>query len=244
LLDLLGQTDPALSAELSREVLRATDSADEYALALRNLAWINHDRRLDAELLAWFRGLLGRTQWMAEPSAGFLEAFDVAVDLGAAAEMAGVLASTAPDPSSPVDRAAFIALDRIMITEPPEVLEPFSRNPAFLAASPMHRASLLSRLDVRDPRQQEALADYLLRFPHTAGELEYFSRVFPNGHRFVGHRLVTSPEPVPSIAEIEELDRATLALLEAWTSDPAFASRTADLRAMAERLRTGRPADR
>jgi len=241
LLDLLGQTDPELSAELSREVLGMTDSADEYALALRNLAWINHDRRLDGELLGWFRGMLGRTEWRAQPSDGFLEAFDAAVDLGAAAEMAGVLASTASDPSSALDRAAFVALDRITINKPQEVLVSAMKDPAFLAASPMHRASLLARLDIRDPRERQALEDYLLRFPHAEGELQYFTRIFPNGNRFVGHRLITSSEPVPSIAQIEELDRATLGLLETWAQDPAFSARTNELSAISERLRTGRP---
>lgn len=241
LLDLLGQTDPAISAEVSREVLGSTNSADEYALALRNLAWINHDRRLDGELLGWFRGMLGRTEWRAQPSDGFLEAFDAAVDLGAATEMAGVLGSTARDPSSPLDRAAFIALDRITINEPQEVLVSAVKDPSLLAASPMHRASLLARLDIRDPRERETLADYLLSFPHAEGELQYFARIFPNSNRFVGHRLITPSEPVPSIAQIEELDRATLGLLESWAQDPAFASRASELSAMTERLRTGRP---
>lgn len=244
LLDLLGQTDPETSAEVSREILAATDSADEYALALRNLAWINHDRRLDAELLGWLRRMLGRSQWMAQPSDGFLEAFDAAVDLGAAAEMAKVLSSTSGDPSLPADRAAFIALDRIVIADPQAILSPAARDASFLSASPMHRASLFSRLDVRDPRQQAALADYLLHFPHAAGELDYFSRVFPNGNRFVGNRLITPPEPLPSIAQIEALDRATLSLMETWAGDPAFVSRVGDLDAIANRLRTGRPTGR
>jgi len=244
LLDLLGQTDPKISAQLSREILGTTNSADEYALALRNLAWTNHDRRLDEELLGWLRGMLGRSRWLAEPSDGFLEAFDAAVDLGAAAEMARVLSFTSQDPSSPADRAAFLALDRIMISDPQDILDPAARDESFLSASPMHRASLFSRLDVRDPRQQAALADYLLRFPHAPGELEYFSRISPNGNRFVGHRLITSPEPVPSIEDIQDLDIATAAVLESWASEPAFAARADDLISIHGRLKAGRPGGR
>lgn len=241
LLDLLGQTDPSISAELSREILSTSDSADEYALAMRNLAWINHDGSLDGELLGWLRGMLVHPRWMTESSDGFLEAFDVAVHLGATREMADVLSITARDQSLAADRAAFMALDRIMLSDPQAIFGPALNDPSFFSASPMHRASLFSRLDVRDPRQQATLEEYILRFAHAPGEMEYFSRIFPNGNRFVGHRLVSTPEPVPSIDEMGALDDATVAVIKRWAEDPAFAARASELEAISARLESGRP---
>lgn len=41
LLDLLGQTDPEAALHFSQSILENTQSPDEYALALRNVAWMS-----------------------------------------------------------------------------------------------------------------------------------------------------------------------------------------------------------
>ena len=81
LLDLLPSLDPTLALEVARAVMDHTDSADEYALGLRNLAWNDLNGDLKEELGIRFDQLLQSKDWMAKPSAGFLESFDAAVEL-------------------------------------------------------------------------------------------------------------------------------------------------------------------
>lgn len=242
LLDLLGQTDPFLSADYARRILATTNSPDEYALALRNLGWANSDGALDGELRGYFERMLGRADWTARPTDGFLEAFDLAV----ATKAVDAVAPSITRPAAGGERqaeAAFLALDRIMLADPSAVVAAFRANPSFLSESPTHRASLLSRLDVRQPDHSRLLRDYLLRPDLGAEELEYFTRLFPNGNRVVGHRLVTGEEPGGSAADVALIDRATLGTLGSWLNDPAMASRRTEIEKMVSRLQdlTGTP---
>jgi len=82
LLDYLGQIDPAAAASYSKAVLSASQSPDEWALALRNIA--RGDGSSDARALLEQKTseLLRRDDWQHDPTVGYLEAFDVAVYLG------------------------------------------------------------------------------------------------------------------------------------------------------------------
>jgi hypothetical protein len=247
LLDLLGQTDPAQSADYARELMTATVDPDEYSLALRNLAWANAGEQLDAELQERFAAMLGRQDWRRSPSTGYLEAFDVAVATTSIGQVARLL-EFPPDPGYPsedkVGRAAFVALDRIMQRAPGKVVEAFRQDPGLLAEAPVHRASIMSRLDVRQADQSALLRDYLRRQDHGAGELAYFADIFPNGNHFAGYRLVTPWQRGPSMSQVEELDRATLATTTAWVADPQFAAVKQTLSSVVERLREfSRPAE-
>ena len=98
LLDVLGQlarsTGSLEGAVSARQILEKKESPDEWALALRNLAWAEPKAR--ADLTAKAHEMLEYEPWRATPTAGFLEAFDVAVYSGDAsfvpqfAEMARV----------------------------------------------------------------------------------------------------------------------------------------------------------
>ena len=238
-LDFLGQTDPRMSAETARAILESTSSQDEFALALRNLAWANPNRANDAEIHRYFASMLDREEWLEMPSNGFLEAFDVAVDLSAFTEVASVLRledSGGNRVPGPVDRAAFVAADRIMLRNPDAVLAEFQKDPNFLNWAPFHRASLLSRLDVRQPNQKQQLQQYLLETNHAPGELAYFADIFLYGNFFVGPRLVTGAENVGGIAFMAELDRATLQEIESWRKTPDFSSRSTELDKISGRL--------
>jgi hypothetical protein len=241
LLDFLGQTDPRLSADYARRLLGQTGSSDEYALALRNLAWTDPDGRLIEELREAFRTMLAHPEWQEEPTRGFLEAFDLAVVTGAVGEVAALIpAATGGDTGeAPATRAAFIALDRLMLTQPGKVLAWLGENPSAFGQAPSYRASLLSRLDVSVPAQRELLARYLQRGDHGPGELDYFARIFPNGNFFTGFRLVTSP--ADSTVNMPARDRATLAVLREWVARPEFAARRADLEAVITRLESMTP---
>lgn len=237
LLDLLGQTDPYMSADYARQILATTNSPDEYALALRNLAWTNRGGALDAELRGYFEQMVGRTDWSADPSDGFLEAFDLAVGTKAVAALIPSITNPgAGDGGQHRSDAAFLALDRIMISDPDAVVAAFRANPDLLAEAPTHRASLLSRLDVSQPGQSNLLREYLLRSDVSPDEMEYFTSIFPNGNRVVGHRLVTSDEPGGSAADVALVDRATLGTLTSWLNDPQMAPRRKEIQAMVTRV--------
>lgn len=237
LLDLLGQTDPYMSADYARHILATTNSPDEYALALRNLGWTNTGGALDSELHGYFEQMLGRSDWSANPTDGFLEAFDLAVVTKAVPSLASRIAHpVGGEAGDHQSDAAFLAMDRIMVSDPGAVVAAFKENPAFLAEAPTHRASLLSRLDVRQPEQSNLLREYLLRPDVKQDEMEYFVSIFPNGNRVVGHRLVTTDEPGGSASDVALIDRATLGTLTAWLNDPQMAARQSEIQTMVKRL--------
>jgi len=236
LLDFLGQTDPTQFIAYSRVLLGTTSSPDEYALSLRNLGWGNINGRFDGEIRGYFAAMLARPDWKQQPTVGYLEAFDLAVESGAMNEVASVLSAGTAEGEPVVSRAAFVALDRIMLNSPDKLVGRFASDPQFLSSAPIHRASLLSRLDVRKPAQANLLARYLQRGDHAPGELEYFFDLFPNGNRFASNRLVTTPEGGGSIADMQELDRASLETLRGWMAKPEFASYRDELAKIVARL--------
>lgn len=223
-LDHLGQTDPRLSAAFALELFDLNPTSDEYALALRNLAWANPRGRHTPQLRSRFAALLAHPEWLAQPSTGLLEAFDLGVALLAVEEVAAVLRLTprhgAPlDPA--LDRAAFIALDRIMLRSPQTFLARLDADPSFLDWAPLHRASLLARIDPRQPAQADTLRAYLLRLPPDSEELTTFAALFPNPHAFEGPRLVTAWES-PRL-DLPSLDQAARSTLASWLAHPDFA---------------------
>ncbi len=239
LLDLLGQTDPFESAAYSRELMSETGSADEYSLGLRNLAWANFRGRLDGELQNRFSAMLARPDWRQSPTAGYLEAFDVVAATGGVRQAAEIIEAI-PAPGGETDqlvgRAAFVALDRLMVADPSRVVAAFRAEPDLLSGSSIHRASLMSRLDVRQPDQAALLRDYLQRVDHGGGELPYFAEIFPNGNYFSSHRLITPWQSGLSMTEISQLDQATAATLRVWAADPAFAGSKKHLESIVARL--------
>jgi hypothetical protein len=219
LLDFVAELDAEIALRLARGILDARTSPDEYALALRNLAWsplVGAER--EAEVTRRFGDMLDEKSWLARPSLGFLEAFDAAVALSNRsvildlASVAG-LEDTGGNPvTNGVNEAATLALDRIMLRAPDEVVAIFEADPAFLAHRPGQRATLLARLDLRERNQFEQFRRYLSG-GQAPDELDYFGRLFPNTAYSYGHRLISGQEPAPSITEMQETDRAFLQIL-------------------------------
>jgi hypothetical protein len=239
LLDLLGQTDPAQSEKFSRELMANTNLADEYSLGLRNLAWANFGGQLDNELRGYFSAMVARDDWRRNPTSGFLEAFDVVVatqSVDQAVDIFRDVPASAAKEDLLVGRAAFVALDRLMVANPSKLVEAFRANPELLSDEPVHRASIMSRLDVRQSDQAALLRDYLKNREHGAGELEYFADIFPNANYFSSHRLITPRQSGLSISEVDQLDRATAQILVAWLSDPELSNSAPFLQSIITRL--------
>ncbi|MEO5716170.1 MAG: hypothetical protein ABIT37_22005 [Luteolibacter sp.] len=210
LLDLLPALDPVSALRLARELMDKRTSPDEYALSLRNLAWNDLDGDLRTELTGRFMDLLA-TPWVDQPSAGLLESFDIAVEVGGG-DVFDKLISLTRGSTAALNQAAFISLDRMILRDP--TLLAAASDPAWMDFAPKQRASLLSRLDITQP-DQRALFNRYLASTHAAGELDYFAKVFPNGNYLYGHRLVTTDDTTPTIDEVVAKDSAVLVELSA-----------------------------
>jgi len=234
LLDVLPTLDPDAALAAARDIIGRHQSQDEYAMALRNIAWNDLDGDMSAELSAGFSAMLDQPGWLADPSDGFHAAFDVAVEIGNVVmlEKLSPLVGTERAPGKTAnrgtERVAFMALDRIVQRNPSAFVEVFSRDPDFLAHAPRQRAALMTRLDPRVPEQRALLVRYLERQDHRQRELEYFAGLFPNANYIKGYRLVTSDEDIPDIAERQQTDREMLAVMrEVAPSIPSPAARQA-----------------
>jgi len=86
LLDTLSAIDPAAAALLGREILTSPGSADEWALALRNIGRIDKSAEATAYLIEKTAALIANPAWQDHPSIGYLNAFDVLVHTHATAE--------------------------------------------------------------------------------------------------------------------------------------------------------------
>lgn len=216
-LDLLPTLDPEAALENSRDILARLESPDEHALALRNLAWNDLDGDLRPEVALHFQQMLEMDAWRAGPTRGFLEAFDIAVELGDATRF-GALSGVAQDAiatrNEPLSRAAFMALDRMTLRNPELLTDAVTDRPDWLSEAPLQRASLVSRLDITRSTERDAFVSYLSRPDLAESELALFASLFPNGNYLTGHRLVTVEEPTLTIDQRLELDRRILGEFE------------------------------
>ncbi len=238
LLDLLPALDPVGALEVARELMDQRTSADEYALALRNLAWNDLDGDLRDELAGRFMDFL-KSPWLDQPSAGFLEAFDIAVEVGGRPmfdRMVSVAGEATAKSNTAASRAAFMSLDRMVVRDHALLTTAFSTNHGWMDFAPQQRASLMSRLDITEPGQRDVFSSYLAATPHAAGELEYFAKIFPNENFLHGHRLVTADDATPDIDQVSAADARVLGELDALEAAvPAEAK--AAIRTIRERLK-------
>ncbi len=215
LLDLLPSLDPTAALELARELMAGKASQDEYALCLRNVAWNDLDGDMRQELATRFFEML-QMPWIKDPSAGFLEAFDVAVEVGGK-PMFDRLVTVAREAEQRADddlaRAAYMSLDRMVTRDPALVRGSMEKDAAWMDFAPMQRASLVSRLDITDAAQLGLFTTYLTS-PRAAGELEYFAGLYPNRNYLHGNRLVTADEATPGLAEVMADDAKVAGILK------------------------------
>ena len=194
LLDMLGRiardagSDDA--ATFSRALLARKTSADEWAIALRNVAWSSPNDR--TFLAAKMREMLDYQPWRLQPSAGFLEAFDVIVYTRNAA-FAADLAAMATSEDDAVKRAAAAAMDRLSEMAPLDVMNYLNGHPAEFADRPFLRADYYSKADLSQFQQRQAVEAYLARPDVTLAEKDKLLSVFASPGTFVGDTLVTQP---------------------------------------------------
>lgn len=211
LLDLLGQLarrgGSNAAGEVSRAILQEKRSPDEWAMALRNVAWVEpQSRRFLAEKM---REMLSYEPWMATPTGGLLEAFDVIVFAGDPTFIP-LLTQLAHGGLAPLQRAATVALDRLAESSPLEVMNYLNANPTTIADLPFVRADYFAKANLADGRQRQAVEHYLSRTDVTGDEKRKFLRALAAPGSFVSASLLeTSAKPEEPAARAAAIATAT-----------------------------------
>ena len=235
LLDELERIDPAAAADEARVILAGMDSADEWAVALRSLA-LGDTSDAGRQLLEQKTSeMLQYAPWQENPSAGYLEAFDVAVYLGGTDFLATLSSLVRQQDNPAMAHAAYLALDRLVINNPAAVLGSLEADPDLMQGRESTRADYFARADVSDPQQRQILESYLLNPAISAGEINTFAGIYPNGNFMLSANLVTQNSILDHDALVNR-DEQSLAAVQAWLADPRFANVAPALQRVAQRL--------
>jgi len=226
LLDALGEVDPESAAQYAKVILdQPGASPDEWALSMRNLAQRDPDMANDPYLQEKARELVTNAQWLSQPTAGLMEAFDFVV-FTKQTNLTPVLTGYMDDgnQSSAVRFGSFLTLDRLTLSEPAAVFAQLNDQPDLLSAEPSMRAAMFARADVTDPAQLAAVETYLQRPDLTPAELNQFAITFPLFTQAISNNLATTQQML-NIQQMAERDAATLAVVNQWLGEPQFAGR-------------------
>jgi hypothetical protein len=235
LLDVLPAIDPAAAAAIGREILASPTSADEWALALRNVARGEPLEESATFLQRKTEELITNPAWQADPSIGYLNAFDVLVHIGATGSTPLLSDLVQRKDRKDLSHAAFLTIDRLVQRQPVDLLDRLAADRALQESRPEMVAQQFARADVRDPGQRQILMAWLLDPARTSLELRSFAGVYPNNNRFVSNNLLTV-ESTQSGDDLAAHDHAALQAVSAWAGDPAFEPVREHLAVMLSRL--------
>ncbi|MCF7732016.1 MAG: hypothetical protein K9N23_10020 [Akkermansiaceae bacterium] len=236
LLDALLTLDPAAAARISRGILTEPTTADEWALALRNIGRVETGEETASFLRERTEALIANPAWQAKPSVGYLNAFDVLVHTRATASTPLLSGLIQNKERKDLAHAAFLTLDRLVQRDTVAELTLLGQDRALQQSRPEMTAQQFARADLRDPAQQTLVKAWLLDPARTPTELRSFAGVYPNTNRFVSHNLLTT-ESAPTGSDLAAHDREALALITAWQADPAFQPIAEHLATMIARLK-------
>ena len=222
LLDEMLAVDARLARRVAREVLGSEAAgADEWVVALRNLALLA-DGDGDRDLLQrGCRELLVRADWQRDPGRGYLEGYDVLVHTGQVGMAGDLLRLTDGAGGNAVRHAAFLALDRLTERYPALMIPELCRLAGGHADSGRMMAAMLARADVRDPVQVAALEEYLGAAGRTEAELDGFLDAFPSASKSLAEGLLTRPAPFRP-EETRQRDLGARAVLVQWMQESAL----------------------
>ena len=221
MLDYLGRIDRQAAGAVAAQVLSNYTKPDEWAVSLRNYAWANPGAEGEAFLQAKARQLLGNADWLKEPSAGFLEAFDAIVYAHGTALLPDLTGIVRDKDNPAAAHAAFLTLDRLTIDAPATMLKQLVDQPEMMAGREQTRANLVARADIGEPTQRALVEQYLLDPARDPQELATFASLYPNANYMISNNLLT-PVVTPTGEQIAAQDRAALKVIEQWQADPRF----------------------
>ena len=237
LLDYLGQIDRPAAGVLAVQILSRYTTPDEWAVSLRNYAWANPGPASDGYLQGKSRELLSNPEWVKDPSAGFLEAFDTIV-YAHGTVLAPALAELVRDKDTRATaHAAYLTLDRLTLAEPTAIFKQLVEQPDLMQGREQTRANFLARADVREAEQRAVLEQYLLDPARTGQELTTFAGLYPNANFMISNNLLT-PTVTPKREELIAHDRAALETIREWQNDARFRDLKPHLETMRARLET------
>ncbi len=235
LLDALLPIDPAAAAAIGREILASPTNADEWALALRNVARGEPVDESAAYLQRKTEELIANPEWQAQPSIGYLNAFDVLVHVEATDSTPLLSQLVQRKDRADLAHAGFLTLDRLVQRQPVDLLGRLANDHALQQSRPEMVAQQFARADVRIPEQREILKAWLLDPARTSVELRSFAGVYPNNNRFVSNNLLTV-ESSQSGDDLASHDHEALQTVSAWAKDSAFEPVREHLALMLSRL--------
>lgn len=221
LMDVLPSIDPAAAAAIGREILASPTSADEWALALRNVALGEPLDGNVAFLQSKTEELITNHAWQADPSIGYLNSFDVLVHIGATGSTPLLSDLIQRKDRKDLAHAGFLTLDRLVQRQPVDLLGRLGADRALQQSRPEMVAQQFARADVRVPAQRELLKAWLLDPARTSVELRSFTGIYPNNNHFISNNLLTV-EATPSGGDLAAHDQAALQTISAWADDPSF----------------------
>jgi hypothetical protein len=234
LLDVLSVTDPDLAAEIAREILGTTGSAEEFAVALKPLTLGGPWRASDAELAGYFSKMLETPAW--QQSVGLAEALDLS-RVSRSPEVVEALAHWVND-SPPALKAGSFALHETAAEHPALVAELISTDDKLFAGQPDLRAGLMARANVSDAAQAGHVDDYLKNPAISQAEKQQFLALFPLRSATTGYRLYGKPPSPFQKEQVEADDHVALERVAAWKSDPELAGLAGDLATLEGRLQS------
>ena len=235
LLDLLKDIDPSAAARIGRELLESPTTADEWALALRNVAKGEDTPGTRDFLRTKTEELIRNPAWQEKPSVGYLNAFDLLVHTRATESTPLLSEIVRRKDRRDLAHAGFLTLDRLTQREPVDMLTRLKADTALHASRPEMVAQQFARADLRVEAQRELVKGWLLDPARTPLELRTFAETYPNNNQMVSNNLLTTELPVAG-GDLARHDREVLALVRSWRSDPGFAKISPYLATMDERL--------
>ncbi len=235
LVDALLAIDAQAAARISREILAKPGSADEWALALRNLGRVETSADSRELLIERTKELINNPEWQADPSIGYLNAFDTLVHTDATETIPLLSGLIQRKDRKDLAHAGFLTLDRLVQRNPVDALHLVAAERALSASRPEMVAQQFARADLRDTSQREIVRNWLLNPSRTPAELQSFAGVYPNNNQFISHNLLSSSTQSTG-AELAAHDRAALEIITSWQKDAAFQPVQEQLRTMVARL--------
>jgi hypothetical protein len=235
LLDRLGQLDPTSAAKYSQRIYERLGSADEWAIALRNDWRVAVQTGGMASVRNRVLELLDNPGWAADPSIGFLEAFDVAVATLSWEAVPRFERWLTSGESRPLQKAAWLALDRLAIESPTDFTTQLNLNPGWLATQPSIRAGLMARANIAIETDRLAMEAYLRRGDLSEVEGQRFFELYPNVSGSVSQNLVTIARLV-SLSEVAHRDQRALQGVRDWLERADFSRWHSNLKQAEARL--------
>jgi hypothetical protein len=236
LLDRLLALDPATAAKMSSELLATPTTADEWALALRNIGRVETGAEANTYLRERTEALINNPAWQADPSIGYLNAFDVLVHTNATASTPLLSNLIQNKDRRDLAHAGFLTLDRLVQRQPAVELPLLAADRALQQSRPEMVAQQFARADLRNAAQQALVKSWLLDPARTPTELRSFAGVYPNNNRFISNNLLTTESQQPG-TDLAAHDRQALEIVSGWVADPAFQPVKDHLQTMVSRLK-------